>query len=193
MIYKHWWDLIAILWFTLSVAATLYGHVYTCSLAISFTCEPARRLPMASPPLQKKEVVASFRHPEFQGVFKENFLRVQPHFFQKGGTGREESQGCVVPCSGGPDNLSGRLSSGSGAAWSILTAARKRVSPWSSCPADSCRFRTSSPRFLTADFQQLYSNQIAYEVRCLTLMLRVSSTPLSPILRIIRFSSLKPN
>lgn len=112
-----------------SVVAPLYGHVYTCSLSFSFTCEPARRLSMASPPLQKKEVVASFRHPEFQGVFKKNFLRVQPHIFQKGGTDREESPGCVVPCSGGPDNLSGRLSSRSGAAWSSLTAARKLVSP----------------------------------------------------------------
>lgn len=57
--------------------------VYTCSLTLFLTCEPARRLSVASPPLQKKEIVASFRHPELQGVFQENFLRVQPHIFPK--------------------------------------------------------------------------------------------------------------
>lgn len=40
---------------------------------------------MASPPLQEEEVVAPLRHPELQGVLQEDFLRVQPHIFQKGG------------------------------------------------------------------------------------------------------------
>lgn len=52
-----------------------------------FTCDPARRLSVASPPLQEKEVVTPLRHPELQGVFQQNFLRVQPHIFQQGGTG----------------------------------------------------------------------------------------------------------
>lgn len=135
-----------------------HTHMFTpvLSFFVVFTCEPARRLPVASPPLQEKEVVASFRHPELEGVFQEHFLRVQPHIFQKGGTVQQGSLHCVGPCSGGSENLYGSLSSGSGEAWSILTTMSSQVSTWFSGPADSCRSRTSSPRFLTADLQQLY-------------------------------------
>lgn len=52
-----------------------------------FTCDPACRLPVSSPPLQEEEVVAPLGHPELQSVFQQNFLRVQPHFVQQGGTG----------------------------------------------------------------------------------------------------------
>lgn len=56
-------------------------------LQFFFTCDPSGRLPVASPPLQEKEVVTPLRHPELQGVFQQNFLRVQPHIFQQGRTG----------------------------------------------------------------------------------------------------------
>lgn len=73
-----------------------------CSwLRLFFTCDPSGRLPVASPPLQEKEVVTPFRHPELQGVFQQNFLRVQPHIFQQGRTGgtpppSRSSQGWMV-------------------------------------------------------------------------------------------------
>lgn len=69
-------------------AAALHAPFSFTPVASPFlTCEPARRLSVASPPLQEKEVVASLRHPELQGVFQENFLRVQPHIFPPEGEG----------------------------------------------------------------------------------------------------------
>lgn len=86
--------------------------------------------------------------------------------------GREESQRCVVPCSWGSENLSASLSSGSGAAWSILAA----VAYWflHDSPAPPTAAGLGLPRL--ASSRPIYSscthcNQIAYEVRYLTLML----------------------
>lgn len=62
-------------------------------LLVVFTCDLARPLSVASPPLQEEEIVAPLGHPELQSVFQQNFLRVQPHFFQQGGTG-----GSPPPC-----------------------------------------------------------------------------------------------
>lgn len=51
----------------------------TAWLFLLSTCDPPCRLPVSSPPLQEEEVVAPLGHPKLQGVFQQNFLRVQPH------------------------------------------------------------------------------------------------------------------
>lgn len=98
-IYKHCCCLITLVagYYLTAPLSPLFAHlpVYTCSLTLFLTCEPARRLSVASPPLQKKEIVASFRHPELQGVFQENFLRVQPHILLKG---RDRQRGIPRRC-----------------------------------------------------------------------------------------------
>lgn len=157
---------------------------------------------MASPPLQKKEVVASFRHPEFQGVLKENFLRVQPHIFQKGRDRprrnprmcRSLLRGLRQPAwvGGGPQALErpGRSSQQRGK-WFLHDPPAPPTAAGFGLP------RLVSSRPISSSCTR--SKEIVYEVRCLTLaasrfhnLRRPSPTPLLPVLKIISFSSLKP-
>ncbi len=132
------------------------------------TCDPPCRLSVASPPLQEEEVVAPLGHPKLQGVFQQNFLRVQPHSYLP--EGREPSAFSVFAAGGFIKFPLPVLQH-----WSGLidpTSAGFRVYPWLSCAPDSCRLRTSSPHVcsLTPDLQQLYTPfKIFSLVRWLTL------------------------
>ena len=122
-------------------------YLWSCLCLLLFTCDPASRLPVASPPLQQEEGIAPLRHPQLQSVFQQNFLRVQPHVFSQGGTGRTggsllrglwsvQRRGTKFPGAGPPPLGSGPERSYSGG-----------VSAFSMIPlrlSNSCRFHTSS-------------------------------------------------